>query len=235
MAAALAERVFGSSHTIKSAGAETGRGGRAAPNAVKVMSEEFGINISSHRTIDVADLDLATFDLIVVFRPSAAERAPIPEGVLVTYLNVEDPYGGSPDAYRTAARLIERGVRRVYVEDALRRVSSGDVQPNSHLSGIFNRAAKECEKEVAGFALRELEQTVPAKATLGQLATFISEYAAQNKRPNLSELSKAVAAVNNVWVKVKHHGEPPARDLLQGLTAIRRVFELLERGIANRS
>ncbi len=234
MAAALAARVFGPSHTVMSGGAETGSGGRAAPNAIAVMSE-LGVDISNHRTVDVADLNLATFDLLVLFWPSAAERLPIPEGVPVAYLDVADPYLGSLDAYRTAARLIERGVRRLYVEDALRRASFGDVQKSSHLSGLFNRAAKECEKEVAGFVLRDLEQVVPNKATLGHLAASISECAALSARPDLAQLSAAVAAVNDVWVKVKHRVDPPVGDLLQGITAIRRVFELLEQWIAGRS
>ncbi|MFQ5992603.1 MAG: hypothetical protein ACE5NA_09230 [Nitrospiraceae bacterium] len=147
-------------------------------------------------------------------------------------MDIPDPYGGSLDAYRAAARLIERGVRRLYVEDALRRASLAGVQPSSHLSGIFNRAAKECEKEVAAFVLRDLQQAVHGKATLGQLATAISTYATLNSRPDLAELSAAVVAVNDVWVKVKHRVDPPAEDLVQGLTAIRRLFELFEQQTA---
>lgn len=227
MAAGIARRVFGPSHTVMSAGAETGSGEPAAQNAIAAMSK-LGVDISSHGTVDIADLDLASFDLVIVFRPSAAEDLPIPEAVPVKYLDITDPHGGSLDVYRAAARLIERGVRRLYVEDALRRASLEGVQPSSHLSGIFNRAAKECEKEIARFVLSDLHQEVNGKATLGQLATSISAHAVLHSRSDLAELSAAVATVNDVWVKVKHRDDPTAEDLIEGLTAIRRVFELFE-------
>lgn len=51
-----------------SAGAETGSGEAAAQDAIAAMSE-LGVDISSHCTVDIADLDLTSFDLIVVFRP----------------------------------------------------------------------------------------------------------------------------------------------------------------------
>ena len=229
MAAGIAARIFGGSHTVRSAGAETGSDQPAAANAIKVMAEEFQIDISGHRTVSVDDLNLVVFDIIVIFRPSAAERVSIPQTVYVTYLDVEDPYCGDLDRYRMAARLIERGVRRIYIEDGLRRVSSGELPPSSHLSGIFTRAAKECEQEVARFVHDELGQPVQPKATLGRLAESISEAKTQDTPMNLTDLSSAIATVNNVWVRVKHHSDPPAQDIVRGLTTLRRVFELLER------
>lgn len=229
MAAGIAGRIFGPSHTVMSAGAETGRGGHVAPNAV-VVASELGVDISNHSTVDMSDVDLASFDLVVVFRPSSAEYVTLPEGVPVAYLDVADPYGSSLETYRAAARKIERGVRSLYVEDAIRRVSSGGVQPSSHLSGIFNRAAKECEKEVARFVAGDLQQSVSPKATLGQLAQSIA--AVSIGRPALATLSAAVARANDVWVNVKHRNDPSAEDLVQGLTAIGRVLELLEQQAA---
>lgn len=61
-----------------------------APKVAKVMCKEFGINISSHRTVAVVDLDLVTFDLVAVFQPSAAQLS-IPEDVPVAYLDVAAP------------------------------------------------------------------------------------------------------------------------------------------------
>ncbi|MFQ5992604.1 MAG: low molecular weight phosphatase family protein [Nitrospiraceae bacterium] len=68
MASGIARRVFGPSHRVMSAGAETGSGEAAAQDAIAAMSE-LGVDISSHCTVDIADLDLTSFDLIVVFRP----------------------------------------------------------------------------------------------------------------------------------------------------------------------
>lgn len=229
MAAGIARRIFGPSHTVLSAGAETGSGGPVARNAI-VAASELGVDISNHTTVDMMDLDIASFDLVVVLRPSSAEYVALPAGVPVAYLDVPDPYGSSSETYRKAARQIERGVRRLYVEDALRRASSGDVGPTSHLLGIFNRAAKECEKEVARFVASDLERSVSLKATLGQLAESIAADSAVE--PSLATLATAVANVNDVWVKVKHRDDPSAEDLLQGLSAIGRVFELLEQRTA---
>jgi len=225
MAAAIAKRVFGPSHTILSAGAETATGSSATKHAIAAMSE-IGIDISEHLSNDVIQVDLAGFDLVVVFRPSAAESITVPQGVRVEYLNVADPYGGPLDAYRSAARSIERGVRRLYVEDALRRAEGS--QPSSHLSGIVNRAAKECEKEVAQFMVDKLGQAMSDKATLGQLAKSIRKCTLAENRPEVATLSDAITSVNDLWVKVKHRDDPAKKDLVDGLRAIQQVFKLLE-------
>ena len=90
MAAGMARQVFGLSHTILSAGAETEKGAPAAKNAIKVLAE-MGIDIYNHSSIDVRDFALTDFDLIVVFRPSAAEFIEFPTGVRIEYLVVSDP------------------------------------------------------------------------------------------------------------------------------------------------
>ncbi|MEW6211254.1 MAG: low molecular weight phosphatase family protein [Acidobacteriota bacterium] len=225
IAAGIAKRVFGPSHTILSAGAETGNGGPIAPNAIRA-AHCLGVDISGQSTRDMTGLDLASFDLIVVFRPSSAEYVQLPTGVLVEYLDVDDPYGSSIEQYSIAARKIERGVRRLYVRDALRRSCVSPVQASSHLAGIFNRAAKECEMEVATFVADDLKQSVSPKATLGQLAGLIAATAAS--KPSLASLATTVGEANDVWVAVKHRSDPPAKDLREGLEAIERVFDLLD-------
>src|SRR6266498_3015909 len=82
IAVGIAKRVFGPRHTILSAGAETGNGGAIAPNAVRAANR-LGVDISDQSTRDMTGLDLASFDLIVVFRPSSAECVQFPTGVLV--------------------------------------------------------------------------------------------------------------------------------------------------------
>lgn len=224
IAAGIAKRVFGPSHTILSAGAETGNGGPIAENAIHAAAC-LGVDISGQSTRDITGLDLASFDIIVVFRPSSAECVQLPTEVLVEHLDVDDPYGSSLEKYKIAARNIERGVRRLYVGDALRRLSVSPVQASSHLAGIFNRAAKECEMEVATFVAGDLQRSVSSKATLGQLAESIA--AASGSKPAMAALATAVRKVNDVWVDVKHRSDPSAKDLREGLEAIKRVFDLL--------
>jgi protein-tyrosine-phosphatase len=143
IAAGIAKRVFGPSHRIISAGAETGNGGPIAKNAIQA-AKCLGVDISGQLTRDMAGMDLASFDLVVVFRPSSAEYVQFSTQALVEYLDVDDPYGASLENYKRAARKIERGVRRLYAGDALRRSSGSPAQASSHLAGIFHRAAKEC-------------------------------------------------------------------------------------------
>jgi len=234
MAVGIARRVFGPSHTIRSAGAETSGGEPAASNAVTVMSE-IGCDISEHSSVDIATLDLASFDLIVVFRPSAAESVSVPRNVRVEYLDVRDPLGHPLDTYRTAARSIQRGVRRLYVEDALRRTSGANNPAGSHLFGILSRAAKECEKEVAEFVTQHLGVSAHEKVTLGQLARCIEEHAASHNTPELAAISTAVAQVNDLWVKLKHREDPAPEDMIAGLEGMLKVFQLLDNRLTSAS
>lgn len=80
--------------------------------------------------------------------------------------------------------------------------------------------------EISAFVVGDLQQTVSAKATLGQLAKEIEAASAQ--KPGLVVLARAVEQANKVWVDGKHRDDPPAKDLIEGLNAIQRVFELLE-------
>lgn len=224
IAEGIAKRVFGPSHTILSAGAETGNGGPIAQNAIRA-AKCLGVDISGQSTRDMTDLDLAIFDLIVVFRPSSAEYIQFPATASVEYLDVDDPYGSSLDMYKTAARKIQRGVRGLYVSDALRRSADSPMQASSHLAGIFNRAAKECEMEVTTFIADDLQQSVPPKATLGQLAGLLEATSAS--KPALDPLATAVKEANGVWIDVKHRSDPPAKDLREGLEKVKRVFDLL--------
>lgn len=225
IAEGIAKRVFGPSHTILSAGAETGNDEPIAEYAI-IAAECLGVNISDHLTRDMTNLDLAYFDIVVIFRPSSAECVQIPNNVPVEHLDVDDPYGSSLENYKIAARRIERGVRRLYVYDALRRLSVSPLQASSHEAGIFNRAAKECEREVATFVENNLQQSVPEKATLGMLAGIMARASASE--PRLEDLKEAVKEANAVWIKNKHRSDPPAKDLREGLEEIKRVFDILD-------
>lgn len=90
-----------------SAGIDCGGGLPAAANAVTVMRER-GLDLSSHRSKDIDQLNIAEFDMVVAMSPSIARSlAPLAVRQLVTW-NVDDPYGGSLEVYRMAADIIER-------------------------------------------------------------------------------------------------------------------------------
>jgi protein-tyrosine-phosphatase len=240
MAARVAQRVFGPTHTVSSAGAETGTGAPAAKNAIAAL-EEIGLDLSTHSSVDVQDLDLGSFDLVVIFRPSTAELLSIPDSVPVAYLDVADPYGGTLDDYRAAARSIRRGVRRLYTDDALRRALTRNGPRGSHLEGILNRATKECEGEVVEFVVKELRLPIRETATLGHLKDVIKKFGISLGRSDLLALADALAGVNEVWKKVKHdkkhhkvkhdkkhHKDPGHEDVTAALQQIQSVYKVLD-------
>jgi protein-tyrosine-phosphatase len=101
MAAALAASAFPQA-TVESAGCFPGFG--VAENAVLVVTEVTGVDISGHRPRDVAEVDLADFDLIVVLDNDVAKELPvIPSGVTQLVRHVRDPYGSSLEVYRQCA------------------------------------------------------------------------------------------------------------------------------------
>ena len=98
-----------------SAGIECGSGLPAAANAVTVMRER-GLDLSSHRSKDVDQLNVAEFDVVVAMSSSIARSlAPFAPRRLVTW-NVDDPYGGSLERYRSAADTIERQLNELWSE-----------------------------------------------------------------------------------------------------------------------
>ena len=106
MAAALAAARLGSSAVVRSAGVECGSGLRAARNAVEVMAER-GLDISNHNSIDVEDLDIKEFDIVVAMSPAVARRLARLNPKRLEAWTVTDPYGGDILTYRAAAEAID--------------------------------------------------------------------------------------------------------------------------------
>lgn len=225
MAAGFARKIFGANHQISSAGAEADEGAPAAKNAISAM-ETFGIDISNHAVVDVQSVNLAAFDVVVIFRPSAAENLSIPPAIRTSYINLEDPYGGSLQKYIAAAEVIQTNVRRIYAEDALHRAPSIF---GSHRSGIFGRVAKELEKEAFSLATKDLGLKVRAKATLGEIAATLSGYARATSDRALAAFAAAADEANERWKAVKHKDDPPDEELLPPLASVVQAFNVLER------
>jgi hypothetical protein len=59
--------------------------------------------------------------------------------------------------------------------DALRRALAPDGPTGSHLAGIFIRAGKECEREIAKFMATELCLSVRRKAPVWQVQHAMSD------------------------------------------------------------
>ena len=87
----------------------------AQPEAVSVLKELYGVDISGHRTRDVEDMDLNRFSWIVVLDAyvfeSLKERWPDSLSRMVLW-DIDDPYGRPRDVYIQSARLIEYCVRK---------------------------------------------------------------------------------------------------------------------------
>ena len=61
-------RLLGPAAIVESAGIDVDSGTPANPNAIAVM-EKLGLDIRGHRCQDIADLDVAHFDIIIAMKP----------------------------------------------------------------------------------------------------------------------------------------------------------------------
>ncbi len=206
----------------------SGGGAPAARNAISAM-RTFGIDISNHSVVDIQSVNLASVDVVVIFRPFAAENLRIPPITRTSYINLEDPYGGSPEKYIAAAEVIQRNTRRIYAEDTLDRAPSTF---GSHRSGIFGRVAKELEKEAFRLATKDIGLKVRAKATLGEIAATLSEYARATSDQALAAFAAAADEANERWKAVKHKDDPPDEELLPPLASVVKAFNVLEQQTA---
>jgi protein-tyrosine phosphatase len=110
MAAGLASERLGPGAWVASAGIAA-VGGPAAPDAVLVMRIVYGIDISGHSARNVGEFDLLSFDYVVAMDLSIYHHLQslgvIPGDRLYGW-SIEDPLGLGYDAFKTAAREIER-------------------------------------------------------------------------------------------------------------------------------
>jgi len=110
MAEGIARQRLGPSVEVASAGIAAA-GGPASEEAVLVMKLVYKIDISGHVARPVGAYDLAFFDHIVALDASIYHQLrtvwEVPETVLYGW-DIEDPIGGDYQAYKDAARKIER-------------------------------------------------------------------------------------------------------------------------------
>jgi protein-tyrosine-phosphatase len=78
--------------------------------------KEMGIDISTHRSCDIASLNLAEFDVVLAMTRSVAQRlreAGV-EAAKIKQMNVSDPYRKGIDVYRSTAKEIESQLRSLF-------------------------------------------------------------------------------------------------------------------------
>jgi protein-tyrosine-phosphatase len=104
IAAALARQRF-PDFEISSAGTDAWQA-TAQPWTIEVLETDHGIDASDHKPTHISTLHLASYDLIVALHEDiAASLTHAPTHKLVVW-GVEDPYGGSLEAYRETVQLI---------------------------------------------------------------------------------------------------------------------------------
>lgn len=115
MAEALARRLLGMEADIQSAGIKADSGCLATKEAVGVMKER-GIDIRNHRSRDIENMDIGSFDLVITMT-SAIARHIQSLGISaskIIELNICDPYRKGTEAYRSTAKAIELELQRLF-------------------------------------------------------------------------------------------------------------------------
>jgi protein-tyrosine-phosphatase len=100
---------------VESAGIDTGEGLPATKEAVAVM-RQMGIGISGHHSRDIANLDLARFDIVLAMTPTIAKqlRDAGVDIARIKQMNISDPYRRGIDVYRSIANDIESQLRCLF-------------------------------------------------------------------------------------------------------------------------
>jgi protein-tyrosine phosphatase len=109
MAEGLTKQIMGSKDRIESAGLVPVFDG-AAPEAIQVLQETYNTDISQHKTRNLADVQINTFDQIIVLDLYVFEtlknRFPFLSNKLILW-NIQDPFGKDIDNYRKTAKKID--------------------------------------------------------------------------------------------------------------------------------
>ena len=112
LAAAVASALLGPRVHAESAGVtETGR--PAASDAITVMQERFGIDLSTHRSRHIDDVTLDQFDVLVALDPIVyaplREQCPVPPPEILLW-PVHDPYREGLNAYRQCLTQLQTAI-----------------------------------------------------------------------------------------------------------------------------
>lgn len=116
MAEGIAKRILKGKAYVESAGIAAW-GSDASHEAIKIMKDEFDIDISEHNPTDITDLSLNNFDYIVTMdsyidtyiKKYIKKYYQIESNKIISW-DIDDPYGGSIDDYKRCANIIKNQI-----------------------------------------------------------------------------------------------------------------------------
>ncbi len=115
MAEGIARKILGSDVHVESAGTHAHIRDPPSANAVKTIRDEFGADISSHRSRNVKDAHIEDYDYIIPMNDLIGDdlRKSYPnlgEKLLPSW-GIDDPYGGDLYTYEETATRIQKHMR----------------------------------------------------------------------------------------------------------------------------
>lgn len=117
MAEGLAKLLMGSKERIESAGLAPVFDG-AVPEAIQVLKELYNTDISHHKTRNLAEVQINTFDRIIVLDLYVFETLkslmPSLSDKLILW-DIKDPFGKDIDAYRKTAKKIYEMIQKYLI------------------------------------------------------------------------------------------------------------------------
>ncbi len=119
MAEGITRKMLKGKANVESAGIAAW-GYDASHEAIKVMKDEFDIDISEHNPTDITDLSLNNFDYIVTMdsyvdtyiKKYIKQYYQIESNKIISW-NINDPYGGSIDDYKKCASVIKNQIHNL--------------------------------------------------------------------------------------------------------------------------
>lgn len=119
MAEGIAKRILKGKAYVESAGIAAW-GYDASHEAIKVMEDEFDIDISEHNPTDITDLSLNNFDYIVTMdsyidtyiKKYIKKYYHIESNKIISW-DIYDPYGGNIDDYKECAITLQSHIQNL--------------------------------------------------------------------------------------------------------------------------
>jgi len=117
MAEGIAKKMLKGKAYVESAGIAAW-GSSASEDAIRVMKDEFGIDISDHNPTDTTDISIGNFDYIVTMdsyvdtyiKKYIKQYYQIESNKIISW-NIIDPYGGSIDDYKKCAETLQNHLK----------------------------------------------------------------------------------------------------------------------------
>lgn len=115
MAEAIARKILGPNVSVESAGTHAHIRDPPSANAVKTIRDEFGVDISSHRSRDVKNVHIENFDFIIPMNDDVENDLresylSLGEKLLPSW-GIDDPYGGDLYTYEETAIRIQKHMK----------------------------------------------------------------------------------------------------------------------------